>query len=67
MWEAIASFQSEGGGQWYFYMHFMLLFLWKVFWSFHNDTSVVWIFKTVSIDENFLLELETFLIHFNDG
>ena len=40
----------------------MLLFLW-----FHNDTSVVWISKTVSIDANYLLKLETFLIHFDEG
>ena len=32
------------------------------FCSFHNDTSVVWISKTVSIDANYLLKLETFLI-----
>ena len=38
MEEAIASFQ---GGEWYFYMLLMLLFLWSFFWSFHNDTSVV--------------------------
>ena len=37
------------------------------FWSFHNDTSVVWIFRTVSIDANYLLKLETFLIHFDEG
>ena len=40
----------------------MLLFLW-----FHNDTSVVWISKTVSIDANYLLKLETLLIHFDEG
>ena len=40
----------------------MLLFLW-----FSNDTSVVWISKTVSIDANYLLKLETFLIHFDEG
>ena len=32
------------------------------FCSFHNDTSVVSISKTVSIDANYLLKLETFLI-----
>ena len=37
------------------------------FCSFHNDTSVVWISKTVSIDVNYLLKLETFLIHFDEG
>ena len=37
------------------------------FCSFHNDTSVVWISKTVSIDANYLLKLETFLIHFGEG
>ena len=37
------------------------------FCSFHNDTSVVWISKTVSIDANYLLKLETFLIHFDEG
>ena len=36
------------------------------FCSFHNDTSVVWISKTVSIDANYLLKLETFLIHFDE-
>ena len=35
--------------------------------SFHNDTSVVSISKTVSIDANYLLKLETFLIHFDEG
>ena len=35
--------------------------------SFHNDISVVWISKTVSIDANYLLKLETFLIHFDEG
>ena len=37
------------------------------FCSFHNNTSVVWISKTVSIDANYLLKLETFLIHFDEG
>ena len=37
------------------------------FCSFHNDTSVVWISKTVSIDANYLLKLETLLIHFDEG
>ena len=37
------------------------------FCSFHNDTSVVWISKTVSIDVNYLLKLETFLINFDEG
>ena len=37
------------------------------FWSFHNDTIDVWISKTVSIDANYLLKLETFLIHFDEG
>ena len=37
------------------------------FFSFHNNTSVVWISKTVSIDANYLLKLETFLIHFDEG
>ena len=37
------------------------------FFSFHNNTSVVWISKTVSIDANYLLKLETFLIHFGEG
>ena len=37
------------------------------FCSFHNDTSVVWISKTVSIDANYLLKLETFLIHVGEG
>ena len=37
------------------------------FCSFHNNTSVVWISKTVSIDANYLLKLETFLIHFGEG
>ena len=37
------------------------------FWSFYNDTNVVWISKTVSIDANYLLKLETFLIHFDEG
>ena len=37
------------------------------FCSFYNDTSVVWISKTVSIDANYLLKLETFLIHFDEG
>ena len=37
------------------------------FCSFHNDTSVVSIPKIVNIDENYLLKLETFLIHFDDG
>ena len=35
--------------------------------SFHNDTSVVSISKTVSIDANYLLKLEAFLIHFDEG
>ena len=37
------------------------------FCSFHNDTSVVSIPKTVNIDANYLLKLETFLIHFDEG
>ena len=37
------------------------------FCSFHNDTSVVWISKTVSIDANYLLKLETLLIHIDEG
>ena len=37
------------------------------FCSFHNDTSVVSISKTVSIDANYLLKLETFLIDFDEG
>ena len=71
MEDVTVSFQGGGGGgggQWDFFMmlivfNFMIIF----FWSFHNDTSVVWIFKTVSIDANYLLKLETFLIHFDEG
>ena len=37
------------------------------FCSFHNDTSVVSITKTVSIDANYLLKLETFLVDFDEG
>ena len=37
------------------------------FCSFHNDTRVVSISKTVSIDANYLLKLETFLIDFDEG
>ena len=37
------------------------------FCSFHNDTSVVWISNTVSIDATYLKQLETFLIHFDEG
>ena len=37
------------------------------FCSFHNNTSVVWISKTVSIDANYLLKLETLLIHIDEG
>ena len=37
------------------------------FCSFHNNTSVVWISKTVSFDTNYLLKLDTFLIHFDEG
>ena len=37
------------------------------FCSFHNDTSVVSIPKIVNIDANYLLKLETFLIHFDEG
>ena len=37
------------------------------FCSIHNDTSVVSIPKTVIIDANYLLKLETFLIHFDEG
>ena len=36
------------------------------FCSFHNDTSVVLIPKTVNIDANYLLKLETFLIYFDE-
>ena len=42
----------------------MRIFFFK---SFHNDTSVVSISKIVSIDANYLLKLETFLIHFDEG
>ena len=50
----IASFQRGGGGwQWDLYMLLMLLFL-IFFCSFHNDTSVVWISNTVSIDATYL-------------
>ena len=31
------------------------------------DTIDVWISRTVSIDANYLLKLETFLIHFDEG
>ena len=57
------------GEQWGFYMLLMLLFLWEFFFpkSFHNDTSVVSISKTVSIDANYLLKLEAFLTHFDEG
>ena len=42
----------------------VIIFFFK---SFHNDTSVVSISKIVSIDANYLLKLETFLIHFDEG
>ena len=38
-----------------------------IFFVAHNDTSVVWISKTVRIDENYFLKLETFLIRFDEG
>ena len=70
MEEAIASFQRGGGGGGAvrsLYAVNVVIPMIIFFCSFHNDTSVVWISKTVSIDANYLLKLETFLIHFDEG
>ena len=67
MEEAIASFQRGGGGAVRsLYAVNVVIPMIIFFWSFHNDTTVVWISKTVSIDATYLKQLETFLIHFDE-
>ena len=59
---------GEGGGRTVRFLYAVNVVILIIFFcSFHNDTSVVWISKTVSIDANYLLKLETFLIHFDEG
>ena len=62
-------FKNGGGGgrtvRFLYAVNVVILIIF--FCSFYNDTSVVWISKTVSIDANYLLKLETFLIHFDEG
>ena len=59
---------GEGGGRTVRFLYAVnVVILIIFFFSFHNNTSVVWISKTVSIDANYLLKLETFLIHFDEG
>ena len=68
MEEAMACFQ-KGGGVTVRSLYAVNVVIPTIifFWSFHNDTSVVWISKTVSNDANYLLKLETFLIHLDEG
>ena len=65
---SITSFQRGGGGGavWSIYAGNVIPMI-IFFCSFHNDTGVVWISKTVSIDATYLQQLETFLIHFDEG
>ena len=64
--EVVVSCQTgEGTVRFLYAVNVVILIIF--FCSFHNDTSVVWISKTVSIDANYLLKLETFLIHFDEG
>ena len=70
MEEVAVSFQKRGSGggrkvRFLYAVNVVILIIF--FWSFYNDTNVVWISKTVSIDANYLLKLETFLIHFDEG
>ena len=69
MEEVVVSFQKRGrGGRTVRFLYAVNVVILIIFFcSFHNDTSVVWISKTVSIDANYLLKLETFLIHFDEG
>ena len=59
--------KGEGWGTVRFLYAVNVVILIIFFFSFHNNTSVVWISKTVSIDANYLLKLETFLIQFYEG
>ena len=53
---SIASFQREGGGAAVrsIYAVNVVIPMIIFFCSFHNDTSVVWISKTVSVDATYL-------------
>ena len=62
------SFYGGGGGWTVRFLYAVNVVILIIFFcSFHNDTSVVSIPKTVNIDANYLLKLETFLIHFDEG
>ena len=71
MEEVVVSFQKRGGGEGgggivrFLYAVNVVILL--IFFVAHNDTGVVWISKTVRIDENYFLKLETFLIRFDEG
>ena len=58
---SIASFQRGGGGGGAavrsIYASNVVIPMIIFFCSFHNDTSVVWIFNTVSIDATYLQQL----------
>ena len=51
---SIASFQRGGAAVRSLYAVNVVIPLIIFFYSFHNDTSVVWISKTVSIDATYL-------------
>ena len=57
---SIASFQrgeGRGGAVWSIYAGNVVIPMIIFFCSFHNDTSVVWISNTVSIDATYLKQL----------
>ena len=56
-----------GGGEIVRFLYAVNVVILLIFFVAHNDTSVVWISKTVRIDENYFLKLETFLIRFDEG
>ena len=68
MEEVIVSFQRGGGGTVRFLFAVNVVTLIIFFCSFHKDTSVVWIPKTVGfINVYYLEKLGMFLIHFDEG
>ena len=68
MEEVIVSFQRGGGETVRFLFAVNVVILIIFFCSFHKDTSVVWIPKTVGIITVYYLEkLGMFLIHFDEG
>ena len=69
MEEVVVSFQKRGEGRGGIvrFLYAVNVVILLIFFVAHNDTGVVWISKTVRIDENYFLKLETFLIRFDEG